>query len=136
MMNQSVFRKLSVLFLMGLLSLPVLPLHAAESTVAYLSVMEDLPLAPGLKEVPGSALVFDSAQGRIVEGYAAGEVKRATIDAFYAATLAQLGWTEIAPGHFRRESEELTIEFTAPASDSGLGVTVRFALSPTKGGER
>lgn len=135
MMNHSVSRKLSVLLLMALLSLPFLPLNAAESTVSYLSVMEDLPLAPGLKEVPGSALVFDSAQGRIVEGYAAGRVERAKINAFYGATLAQLGWTEFAPGRFRREKEELTIEFTAP-TDGGPGLTVRFALAPAKGADR
>jgi hypothetical protein len=134
MMNHLGSRKLSVLLLVGLLNLPFLPLQAADRSVTYLSVMEDLPLAPGLKEVPGSALVFDSAQGRIVEGYAAGKVERQKIVAFYGATLAQLGWTEFAPGRFHRESEELTIEFTTPTSDGDLGNTVRFALSPNKSG--
>jgi hypothetical protein len=132
MMNHPVSWILTIFFLTGLLSQAFLPLHAAERTVAYLSVMDDLPLAPGLAEVPGSALVFDSAKGRLVEGYAAGKVERAKIDAFYGTTLVQLGWTKFGPGRFRRESEELTIEFTAPANSGELELTVRFALSPTK----
>src|SRR5215469_8306568 len=35
---------------------------------------EDVPLMPGLAPVPGSSLVFDKPEGRIVEAQASGKV--------------------------------------------------------------
>ncbi len=39
----------------------------AEGHAAYLAAVADLPLMPGLAEVPGVGLVFDQPSGRIVE---------------------------------------------------------------------
>ena len=43
----------------------------------FLTDYEDLPLAPGLDEVDGSGLTFDSPAGRIIESYAKGAVREA-----------------------------------------------------------
>jgi hypothetical protein len=92
----------------------------------FLTAYEDLPLPPGLTEEAGTALVFDSAAGRIVEAMAHGSVKPAEVLKFYAVTLPQLGWTRDSDTRYRRETEVLRLE----ASPEGRGVAVRFNVSP------
>lgn len=92
----------------------------------FLSVYEDLPLAPGLAEVSGSAMVFDSPSGRLAEAYAHGKAKAADILKFYATTLPQLGWTRESDTLYRREAEALRLE----AVSDQRGTTVHFAISP------
>jgi len=92
----------------------------------FLGTYEDLPLAPGLTEIDGAGVSFDSPNGRIVEAYARGTVPAAEILRFYAATLPQLGWTRESDTVYRREAEVLRL---APAADRG-GVTIHFAVSP------
>jgi hypothetical protein len=105
-----------------------LTLLAAASAWAegFLGAYEDLPLAPGLTEVAGSGVAFDSPGGRIVEAFAAGPVKPADVLKFYAATLPQLGWKRESDTLYRREAEVLRLD---PAPQ-GKGVTLRFAISP------
>jgi hypothetical protein len=93
---------------------------------AFLSAYEDLPLAPGLTEVMGSGMSFDSPSGRIVEAYAHGAPKAAEILKFYATTLPQLGWTRASDRLYRREAEVLRLEITQDRA----GVTLRFTISP------
>lgn len=93
---------------------------------AFLTGVEDLPLMPGLAEVPGAAVVFDAPQGRIVETYAAGAVSTDDVLAFYGQTLPQLGWRAAGPAEYRREGERLTLDVTPGAAET----TVRFTLAP------
>ncbi|CUW41834.1 conserved protein of unknown function [Magnetospirillum sp. XM-1] len=93
---------------------------------AFLSAYEDLPLPPGLTEVMGSGVSFDSPSGRIVEAYAHGAARPADILKFYAATLPQLGWTREGDRLYRRETEVLRLETTQDRA----GVTLRFTISP------
>jgi hypothetical protein len=88
----------------------------------YLSVYEDLPLAAGLVEVPGSALSFDSQDAE-----AKGPTDKILILKFYAQTLPQLGWIVDSPTQFHREQEVLRIDTTD--LHKGL-VQVRFRVSP------
>lgn len=92
----------------------------------FLSVYEDLPLAPGLVEDAGSGLSFDSPGGRIVEAYAKGGATVAEILKFYAATLPQLGWARETDTLYRRESEVLTLE----TKGQGRVLVVHFKISP------
>lgn len=92
----------------------------------FLTDYEDLPLAPGLDEVAGSGLAFDSPGGRIVESYAKGPVKEADILKFYAATLPQLGWTRESDSLYRRDSEVLRLD----AEPQGRALMVHFTISP------
>ena len=92
----------------------------------FLGAYEDLPLAPGLTEVAGSGVAFDSPGGRIVEAFAAGSVKASDVLKFYAATLPQLGWRRESDTLYRREAEVLRLDPTP----QGKGVTIRFAVSP------
>lgn len=113
-----------VLLLVTILSL----LPGSSATGAeFLSVLEDVPLMPGLTEVPDSELVFDSPGGRIVEVTTAGRPESGSVAGFYAATLPQLGWTPAGPGRFRREAEVLNVTVNP---GTGGKVTVHFALGP------
>jgi hypothetical protein len=99
------------------------PAIAAEE---FLTLLEDLPLMPGLVEDTGKGLSFDSAGGRIVEAYASGTVGEAQVLEFYRETLPQLGWTVDGRTQFYRNGERLRIEMMH--GDSGL--TVHYLLSP------
>ncbi|MEO0036650.1 MAG: hypothetical protein RLZZ501_2673 [Pseudomonadota bacterium] len=92
----------------------------------FLSAYEDLPLAPGLAEIAGAGVAFDSPNGRIVEAYAHGRVSPAALLRFYADTLPQLGWSRQSDTLYRREAEVLRL---APAAERD-GVMVRFSISP------
>lgn len=105
---------------------------AAERTVLpserFVEGVEDLPLMPGLANVEAAGLAFDTVEGRIVVAFASGRVTREAVLAFYADTLPQLGWKREQELRFRRDSENLTLEFSRGSS----GLTVRFSLSPVK----
>jgi hypothetical protein len=113
-----------------LLWLFALPALAAD---AFVSGINDLPLMPGLRALPGEGTVFDAPAGRVVEAWADGAVAREAVLSFYAATLPQLGWSAAGPDLFRREGESLRLEFPAagPRGDRATGtLLVRFYLSP------
>lgn len=99
------------------------PTTAAEG---FLTLLEDLPLTPGLVEDVGRGLSFDSAGGRIVEAYATGTVSETQVLDFYRETLPQLGWTADSRTHFYRNGERLRIELMRGVG----GLTVHYLLSP------
>ncbi|CAA7619567.1 conserved exported hypothetical protein [Magnetospirillum sp. LM-5] len=99
---------------------------AGAQGAAFLSAYEDLPLAPGLTEVAGAGLSFDTPQGRIVEAMARSGAKAADILSFYAETLPQLGWSKAGDARYRRDAEVLTIE----ARPDGRQTLVHFTISP------
>lgn len=101
-------------------------LAASARAEGFLAVYEDLPLAPGLAEVQGSGVAFDSPMGRIVEGYAKGAVKAADVLKFYATTLPQLGWTRETDTLYRREAEVLKLG----TDTEGRALVVHFTISP------
>ena len=92
----------------------------------FVAGIEDLPLMAGLVEDSAAALVFDKPEGRIVEALARGPLERAAVKAFYAATLAELGWRPSDDGSYTREGEALRI--TISGEDGA--VTVHFSLTP------
>lgn len=101
----------------------------SQGAPAFLSVIDDVPLMPGLTERPDAAVVFDKPEGRIIETEASGRLARAEVLKFYAASLPQLGWRARAEGRFLRDKEELALSF---ASGAGGALTVRFTLSPDR----
>ncbi len=115
----------------GLLTVPALALGAVGGEPArFVAGLEDLPLMPGLDAMRDAGVWFDTPQGRIVQAYATGPVTRGAIEAFYAETLPQLGWREVAAGVWSRDGEALRLEIVAPPGTRGQAPIVRFALSP------
>lgn len=92
----------------------------------FVAGTEDVPLMPGLTLITGSDLVFDKPEGRIIEAQAQGALSRVKVQAFYAASLPQLGWKKIGADHWQRETERLKLDFRG--QDGHL--TVGFTLSP------
>jgi hypothetical protein len=102
----------------------VAPAQVRAETV-YLQQLEDVPLMPGLSEVPDAGVIFDKPSGRIVEVYAHGEVRRADVAAFYREALPQLGW-RWSDGIYLREGEALEIDYLGADGD----LAVRYTLQP------
>jgi hypothetical protein len=113
--------------LFAVVCLTLAPLVAGAGE-AFLTAIEDVPLAPGLTEQATGGMVFDSPTGRIVEAVASGTVPAEQISAFYAQTLPQLGWSNAGKMTFKRENETLRITIE-PAPQKGSAV-VRFNLAP------
>ncbi len=109
-----------------LLSGPAVTQETAPAAVAYVAGVEDLPLMPGLVEVAGAGVVFDKPAGRIVETYVQGQVDREAVLRFYRRSLPPLGWEVLGETRFRREGEELGLEFV---SEEGP-LVLRFSLRP------
>ena len=97
-------------------------------TAQFLSVIEDLPLMPGLTEETDAAMSFESADGRIAETVARGVMAGTVVKGFYADALPQLGWQPVRDGGFQRGNEHLSVEITEIA---GQSVAVRFRLRPS-----
>ena len=93
---------------------------------AYVAGIPDLPLMPGLKELPESGLVFDKPGGRIVEAFAQGSMTPQSVVAFYDKTLPQLGWQRAGRGSYLREGERLELDLGQDAR----GTMVHFRLLP------
>jgi hypothetical protein len=103
----------------------MLGMASAIASPAFLTEMEDLPLAPGLTEVPGGML-FEQPTGRIVEASASGDMDATQIISFYAQTLPELGWEKIAATTFRRDNEILRIDMEPRRRP----LVVRFSVVP------
>jgi hypothetical protein len=112
-----------VLKYLAVLAIALGPSWAAAGSL-FLVEFEDLPLAPGLAELPGGTL-FESADGRIVEATAAGETGAMQVLAFYAETLPHLGWTKVGEAAYRRDNELLSIRI-----EVGRPLTVHFSVVP------
>lgn len=110
-----------------ILTLGLIP-QEGRSADAFVYGFEDMPLMPGLSQVAGNSVLFDTPQGRIVQASAIGAVKSADVLKFYAETLPQLGWSSVSKGEFQREGEMLTLEF----KDAPPNLEVRFFVEPVK----
>ena len=127
-------RRLAGAVLAGALVALALTLSVARPLPArgdgYLSALDDVPLMPGLTEVPDTGVDFEAASGRIVEAEARGTERpgldRGAVLAFYAASLPPLGWHAAAPARYLRAGEMLEIRVAA----SKGRITVHFKLRP------
>jgi hypothetical protein len=105
------------------------PSNALSQAPTFLSVIDGLPLMPGLREDTNEALSFDTAIGRIAEITASGAVEADEIFDYYAGTLPQLGWKLETLDRYVREGEVLNIHVMKRGGDSGKRM-VFFRLSP------
>jgi hypothetical protein len=104
---------------------PLATVLAGQET-SFVAGVADLPLMPGLAEVPEAGVVFEKPSGRIVEAYAEGAVNRTAVTTFYLSTLPNLGWRAKAKALFQREGELLRLGFMG--NDGAL--VVHFTLQP------
>lgn len=98
----------------------------ADHSPAFFQNLNGVPLMPGLYEMPGEEVVFDKAEGRIIEGSAVTATQTAeTIKAFYSKALPQFGWEPAGSSQFVRGAEKLDLEVMADGAHHVLHVSVR-----------
>lgn len=117
-------------FVLGVIaSVGVLTASAySNGTTGFFDSLYDVPVMPGLHEVPEYALVFDKPEGRVAEAAAVipDDLAQDDIMQFYTASLPQLGWAESQPSTYLRGDEKLTIS----AKTQGGKRVVFFLLEP------
>lgn len=121
--------------ILALLVLPFAPALAQEKkpldlNLHYFENIEDIPVMPGLKEVPDQGVAFDKPDGRVVEGVAIsnGGQTAQSIKEFYEKVLPQLGWKALTGNEYIRESEHLKIALEPHRHE----ILVRFTITPEK----
>jgi len=91
----------------------------------FFEALQDVPLMPGLEELPDLTLSYDKPEGRIIESLAAtGALTRRDIESFYKVTLPQLGWRLVGENSFARQGEYLKLGFEAADGENFLKITV------------
>ena len=85
----------------------------------------DLPIMQGMAIEPQLGFAFDSPEGRIVQVFATGPLKNASVISYYNTALAGLGWAG-ADGRWQRDGEVLVISQVEMA----YGRLWRIRLSP------
>lgn len=105
------------------------PPGAKAADARFFETLYDVPVMPGMAELPDRSLVFDKPEGRFAQAGAAGkEVSEEGIRAFYKASLPQLGWAPAGGDSYVREGEKLTLS----VASEGPYKVARFTLSPAR----
>lgn len=93
----------------------------------FFSVIQDVPLMPGLSEMADQAVMFDKPGGRFAESLAdMGDLAPVSVAEYYARSLPQFGWQKSGENRYIRGHETLILEFE---QSSGRAL-VRVSLSP------
>ena len=96
----------------------------------FTTVIEDLPLMPGLDPVEEKDVLFLTHVGRIAETVATGAVDVDEVYHFYQRSLPQLGWKKVNARTFERDGERLRLDVS---SVNRKAMTVaRFSVQPVK----
>ena len=121
-------------FLRALGLLTALLPQVAAAQQAFFGGLADVPLMPGMAEVPGVGLVFVTPEGRIVEvearATAGGPVTAASVRSFYANVLPPLGWEPVADGLYQRGVEALLLSLDQDKTEVVLRVSITPAAAP------
>lgn len=115
------------LFLLSFLILLSVPAVAQER---YFEALYDIPVMPGMEEVPGEAVLFDAAEGRIASTLAGIRGQEGPVSAFYDRSLAAMGWQKTGQNQYVRDGALLSLDF----SPKPPVLYVRFTLSPAPRG--
>ena len=124
-MQKCFFRSQTIILLVFLL-INVFNAGFVWSTEKFLTGFSDLPIMPGMQELPDANISFDTASGRIVEAFAKTEQTVERILSFYKDVLPQLGWRAEKDTMFVRDTEILIIDLRK----DGDSVIVQFSLEP------
>ena len=123
---QKCFFRSQTIFLVVFLLISAFNAGFVWSTEKFLTGFSDLPIMPGMQELPDANISFDTASGRIVEAFAKTEQTVERILSFYKNILPQLGWRVEKDTMFVRDSEILIIDLRK----DGDSVIVQFSLEP------
>lgn len=94
----------------------------------FTTVIDDLPLMPGLSPVEEKDVLFVTSEGRIAQTVAKGPVDIDEVYHFYQRSLPQLGWKKTSARTFERDGEKLRID--ASSVNPKAVTIVRFSVQP------
>jgi len=115
------------LFAIALLSFLIISAPVMAETARFFEALYDVPIMPGLRELPDQTMLFDKPDGRIASVVAAsGVLKEGQIAAFYEDVLPQLGWKKTTENQYVREDSQLSMEIVRKDPLTA----VHFTLSP------
>lgn len=104
----------------------------APPATPFFSSIQDLPVMPGLVELPDQGVVFDKPEGRIIEVVAALQAQpREDVRSYYDSVLPQLGWSRLDEGRYAREGEHLQVGFESNEGQQFL----RIMVAPREGAQ-
>jgi hypothetical protein len=116
--------------LISLVTCMIVLAGATARAETFLSVLDDVPVMPGMVELGDEAVAFDAAAGRIVGAAIAGRPRPGldigAVLAFYGASLPSLGWRAESPSRFVRDGEVLELAVTIAKGR----IRLDFALRP------
>lgn len=102
-----------IFFCLAVLLALAAPARGPTHAEVFLSVLDDVPVMPGMAELAGEAVVFDAPAGRIVStaitGHESEGLDPGAVLSFYGATLPALGWHARSRTRFVRDGEVLTL---------------------------
>ena len=112
---------------LSVLLLAANPVEAAKGQ--YFEALYDVPVMPGLEELPDQAMLFDKPDGRIASVVAASQtLGEADIRRFYEDTLSQMGWKKYKLNQYVRGADRLSLEFVKRPPMT----IVHFTLEPAR----
>ena len=95
----------------------------------FFEALYDVPVMPGLEELPDQAMLFDKPDGRIASVVAASKnLTEADIRRFYVDTLAQMGWKKDTENQYVRGTDRLSMDVMKRPPLT----IVHFTLEPAK----
>ncbi len=103
---------------------PGAPKSPKAGAVQFATVIDDLPLMPGLSVDPDGDLIFSTSTEQLKQTRAVGSVDIDDVYRFYAQTLPQMGWTKIDARRFRRDQDLLRIDAKADEKSTRVAFTI------------
>ena len=77
----------------------------------FFEALYDVPVMPGLEELPDQAMLFDKPDGRIASVVAASRtLDEGAVTRFYDETLVQMGWKKEAQNQYVRGADRLSMD--------------------------
>lgn len=119
--------RMAVILTLMLAAMPVLAQAFLPDETRFFTVLSDVPVMPGMNEVPGRDMDFDKPEGRIAESTAIAQkpdIDGAQVRDFYDRSLPQLGWVKTGPGLFIRQAEQMSVQTSVEQARTRVRLTV------------
>ena len=126
MIMKETFLSSQRIFILLVLYINVIFVGIVSAEDKFVNGFADLPVMPGMRELPDANISFDTTSGRILIAFAESSHNVQKVLSFYKNVLPQLGWRSKTSRTFLRESEILTFDFIK----DGASVIVRFSIEP------
>lgn len=102
---------MSYAFRVLIIAFCLLATPAVAEKARFFEALYDVPVMPGLEELPDQAMLFDKPDGRIASVVAASKtLGEEDVRRFYGETLVQMGWKKSTQNQYVRGSDRLSMD--------------------------